>query len=209
MTAGSAERIHAALIARISEGRLQPGAALAETALAEEFGVSRTPVREALQRLARDGLAERGPRRAFALKTPDPAEMAGLFEAVGEIEGAIAALAARRMTEIERAALAGLLEEEREADPAAYSALNLRVHAAIRAGARSPVLARTLEALELQTLPWRAMNFARDAGRQARSRSEHRAIAAAIRAGDPDAARLAMQAHVAGAFLAATRPLSE
>ncbi|WP_172331122.1 GntR family transcriptional regulator [Mangrovicoccus sp. HB161399] len=209
MSEGSAAKIHAALIARIAGGSLPPGTPLAETALAEEFGVSRTPVREALQELARDGLAERGTRRAFAIRRPDPAEMAGVFEAVGEIEGAIAALAAHRMSAVERAALEVLLAAGAGLPPAEYSAHNLRFHAAIREGAKSPVLAETLARLELQTLPWRALNFSRDAGRTDLSRAEHRAIAAAILARDADAARAAMQAHVAGAFLALSRPLPE
>ncbi|WP_108262242.1 FCD domain-containing protein [Mangrovicoccus ximenensis] len=78
-------------------------------------------------------------------------------------------------------------------------------HAAIREGAKSPVLAETLARLELQTLPWRALNFSRDAGRSAQSRTEHAAIAAALLARDAEAARAAMQAHVAGAFLALSR----
>ncbi|MBE3639529.1 GntR family transcriptional regulator [Mangrovicoccus algicola] len=202
MSEGSAAKIHAALIARIAGGALPPGAALAETALASEFGVSRTPVREALQRLAQDGLAERGARRAFVIRRPDPAAMAGLFEAVGEIEGAIAALAAHRMSEVERAGLEALLARGETLPGEDYPAHNLAFHDALRRGAGSPVLAEVLAGLELQTLPWRALNFSRDAGRSAQSRAEHRAIADAILARDAEAARRAMQAHVAGAFLA-------
>lgn len=63
-----ADEIHSALVSGIVDGRYQPGDVLNEIPIAEEFGVSRTPVREALQRLSTGGLVERGPRRAVIVR---------------------------------------------------------------------------------------------------------------------------------------------
>ena len=91
-------------------GQLAAGEPLIEQALAEKFGVSRTPVREALHRLAQAGLAERGTRRAYFVREMTPEDLAELFEATGEIESALAALAAKRMSEIERRQLMAIVE---------------------------------------------------------------------------------------------------
>lgn len=129
----AAEKLLESLVSEIVSGALPPAAPLSELALAGRFGVSRTPVREALLELERAGLAERGARRAFFVRAPGAGELAELFEAAGEVESALAALAAHRMTEIERQALVSVASEP--ADSAAdYSDLNRRFHDAIKTG---------------------------------------------------------------------------
>ncbi|MEH6774298.1 MAG: GntR family transcriptional regulator, partial [Cereibacter changlensis] len=98
----TADQIYETLLKRIVDGNLRPGDSLGEQATAEEFGLSRTPIREALQRLSNAGLAERGSRRAFVVRRMDQSELQDLFEALGELEALVARLAALRMTEIER-----------------------------------------------------------------------------------------------------------
>lgn len=197
---GWADQIHSALIEQIVEGKLGPGDVLNEQPLAEAFGVSRTPVREALQRLSAAGLAERGARRAFVVRRMDPAALQALFEAVGEIEGLVSRLAALRMTEVERQTLAAIVTEG-EADGVDYAEANARFHAAIHQGAHNPVLAATLADISLRTLPWRGAQFRARVARIQSSRTEHRAILSAILAQDGEEALRLMRAHVAASFL--------
>ena len=74
----TAESIFDTLVGRIVAGGMLPGEPLAEQALAEQFGVSRTPVREALHRLEQASLAERGARRAFVVRRMKAADLADL-----------------------------------------------------------------------------------------------------------------------------------
>ncbi|WP_368484894.1 GntR family transcriptional regulator, partial [Salipiger sp. HF18] len=111
MTIRTAENIYETLVDGIVAGRMAPGEPLVEQALAEQFGVSRTPVREALHRLEQANLAERGARRAFVVRRMAPEDLAELFEAAGEVESALAALSAHRMTEIERRTLVAIVDE--------------------------------------------------------------------------------------------------
>jgi DNA-binding GntR family transcriptional regulator len=98
---------------RIIKGDIEPGAPLSELALAEEFGVSRTPVREALKQLQTEGLVEIRPRVGTFVTTPSRREITELFEMKELLEGAAARLLARRG----RVAEIDLLERNlREAD---------------------------------------------------------------------------------------------
>ena len=209
MSTRTAETIYTTLVDDIIAGRMAPGAPLVETTLAEQFGVSRTPVREALQRLEQANLAERGARRAVVVRRMAPEDLAELFEAAGEIESALAALAAQRMSEIERRRLVAVLDEgEGCDDPVVYAEVNARFHDIIKTGARNAMLAATLEDMNLRTLSWRAANFHEDSGRLAASKAEHRAIAEAILAHDAETTRRQMRSHVAAAFMALSDTLS-
>ena len=205
MSSGSrtGDRIHDALVEEIVSSTLQSGAPLSESALAERFGASRTPVREALSRLHQAQLIERGPRRAFVVRSLQPSDLAELFEAVGEVEAALAALAALRMSEVQRQALLAVLEEGVGAGgaPEAYGVANTRFHSLIRDGAQNGVLAATLDELALRTFPWRAAQFKARRARLETSRAEHRAIVDAIIDRNPDEARERMRRHIATTFL--------
>lgn len=196
----TADQVHTAIVERIAAGELRPGDALGELGLAAEFGVSRTPVREALHRLEAAGLAERGARRAFMVRKMDLATLQELFEAVGEMEAVLAGLAARRMTEVERQSLSALvaLGEGSDAD---YGALNQRFHMALHAGAHNRALAAAAQDLDMRTAPWRGAQFRARVNRIESSRAEHRAILEAVLAQDAEAARERMRAHVAASFL--------
>ncbi|MBM1816748.1 GntR family transcriptional regulator [Sulfitobacter pseudonitzschiae] len=202
MTIRAADCIFESLIETIMGGQLAPGEPLIEQALAEKFGVSRTPVREALHRLAQAGLAERGTRRAYFVREMTPEDLAELFEATGEIESALAALAAKRMSEIERRQLMAIVESGDACDdPAIYSEINRQFHEAIKVGARNTTLAATLDELSMRTFAWRTANFREDSRRLASSRSEHRQIAEAILNLDVDLTRRLVCSHVASSYL--------
>ncbi|MFD2237654.1 GntR family transcriptional regulator [Aureimonas populi] len=203
--------MHDALLERIFEGRISPGDGLSEVALAEEFSVSRTPIREALHRLSLEGLVERGARRVFVVRRMAPEALAELFEAVGEVEALVARKAALRMSEMERQALRAIVAEGRalSLDPQGYAAMNTRFHAALQAGARNAILADLLFDLSLRTLPWRRAQFTRREKRLRSSQSEHEAILDAILKQDGEAAFQRMRAHVAASFLVISGMIDE
>ncbi|WP_442772367.1 GntR family transcriptional regulator [Paenirhodobacter enshiensis] len=194
-----ADDVYSALLSGILEGRYHPGDLLNEIPIAEEYGVSRTPVREALQRLVSTGLAERGPRRALLVRKIPTQTLHALFEAMGEIEGLVARFAALRMSELERQALAAAVQAGDDPD-ADFEEVNRRFHRIIRDGAHNPVMAEMIEELELRTMPWRHIQFNRRADRIATSQVEHRALAAAIHAEDANEAQRLMRAHTAATF---------
>ena len=191
----SADQVHAALSQQIVSGGLRPGDPLAETALAARFGLSRTPVREALQRLAAEGLVERGPRRAFVVRRMSDDALRHLFEALAELEALCASLAALRMTPTDHALLAGILDRD-DLPGSDYAEANIRFHARLRQGAGNAVLVELLEDLDRRSLPWRNAQFSARQARIATSRAEHRAILAAITARDADRAADRMRAHM-------------
>ena len=98
----AAQRIEEELLDDIAIGLLKPGARLDETRLAERFGVSRTPVREALNRLAAHDVLEPGDRRGMRVARYSLEDLAHMFEAMHEIETLCARLAAQRLTLLAR-----------------------------------------------------------------------------------------------------------
>jgi DNA-binding GntR family transcriptional regulator len=183
----------------IVEGKFEPGARLDEARLAERFGVSRTPVREALQQLAAEGLVTIRPRRGAVVAAPGVGELVALFEAMAELESACAGLAARRMD----SAGHGLLRELQAAcvlclkamDPDAYYARNVSLHEAIYDGAGNPVLASTTRRMRNRLAAYRRLQL-RSPKRLQASNAEHAEVVEAIIAGDEEKARRLMHAHV-------------
>lgn len=206
----AADEVYATVVDWIVEGRLKPGDALNEMALAETFRLSRTPVREALQRLTLQGLADRGARRAFRVRRLDPAALSDLFEAMGEIEALCARLSAQRMTPMERARLAALVEEGQAAaergDVAAYTGINRQFHTALFEGAHNATLSEMALSLRTRTAPYRDAQF-RQTERLASSQTEHRRVVEAVAAEDPDAAFAAMRTHMTATSLNIARML--
>lgn len=185
--------------ARIVDGAFGPGVRLDEQTLAETFAVSRTPVREALARLAAHGLVERRPHRGVVVACPSIERLEHLFELMCELEGVCARLAALRMTAEERASLrdahlcAGALARAGDVD--GYADANRRFHLAIYAGAHNPALVETTRDVRIRLAPFRRAQFDVP-GRLALSWAEHDAVVAALLAGEADAAGAAMRAHI-------------
>lgn len=206
----AADRLYAAIVDRIIDGQLKPGDPLNEVALAERFGVSRTPVREAVQRLAMAGLAERGPRRSFRVRRLPAAELGDLLEALCEIEAVCARLSAARMNEVQRHELEACVREGARAanggDGEAYAVLNARFHQLLFDGARNEPLKEVAAQLRVRAAPYREAQF-RQTDRIASSQAEHERILAAVLAKDPEGARAAMMRHVASSSLNISRML--
>jgi len=101
-----AEELRLQLADEIVRGVLEPGVALDETELSRRFGVSRTPVREAIRLLAASGLIEARPHRGAVVARPDQERLLGMFEALKELEVLCSGLATERMTGARRRARA-------------------------------------------------------------------------------------------------------
>jgi DNA-binding GntR family transcriptional regulator len=147
--ATGAERAYLDLRDRIVTLRLPPGTVLREDELMAELGIGRTPLREAVKRLALEGFVAVQPRRGTFVTAVDAAEIVHITEVRAELEGYAAALAARRMDGAARLAAAALLEEvERlghEDDHEALMRLDRRIHAFTWEAAGNPYLVDTLE----------------------------------------------------------------
>jgi DNA-binding GntR family transcriptional regulator len=194
-----AEELRLQLADDIVRGALEPGAALDETELAQRFGVSRTPVREAIRQLAASGLVETRAHRGAVVAQPDARQVAGMFEVMAELEALCAGYSAERMTAAERQALAELHEKLRMlshiGDPESFHELNETFHNAIYAGSHNPHLVEITLATRRRVQPYRRAQF-RNAGRLAKSWAEHDQVVTAISRGDRAGAANAMRAHI-------------
>ena len=194
-----AEELRAQLADDIVRGTLAPGQTLDEMDLARRFGVSRTPVREAIRQLAASGLVETRPHRGAVVARPSHERILGMFEAMAELEALCAGLAAERMNAAERRALEAVHEELRAliqaGDPQRYHEVNEQFHAAIYAGAHNGYLADMTLATRTRVQPFRRAQF-RLIGRLAKSHVEHDRVVLAILRGDKAGAASAMRAHI-------------
>ncbi|OZI34239.1 hypothetical protein CAL29_11900 [Bordetella genomosp. 10] len=181
----------------IFEGQLAPGQRLDEASIAARFGVSRTPVREAIQRLVATGMVEVRRRKGTIVTHLSMPRLIGMIETMAEMDTMAARLAARRATPQEREGLREILEKATAAveDQQAYTRMNREFHWALYAATHN----QYLEELALRT--WKVLqpyrNFRLDQpGRRKESLAEHTAIYEAIRAADGELAGKAMATHV-------------
>lgn len=194
-----AEKLASAIADGILDGTLKPGERLDEAGLAQQHGVSRTPVREALRQLTTSGLIDMRPRKGAVVSTATPAQIESLFVAMAEMEATCARLCALSMTPVERRRLQARQEQMLEladaGDPDAYSDANIAFHSAIYTGAHNAPLADYAMSLRRRVGPFRRVQF-RMQGRLKRSNEEHGAVVRAILAGDAVGAHAAMLHHV-------------
>ena len=155
-----ADRLADAIADCVLSGEFAPGLRLDEGMLAERYGVSRTPVREALRQLASTGLIEVKPRRGAMVAKATSAELEKLFGAMAEIEATCSRLAAMGMTPIERRRLQNLHDAmgaiAQRDDRDAYAAANVSFHTQIYLGAHNEVLADIATGLRRRVAPFRA-----------------------------------------------------
>ena len=183
----------------ILTGALAPGDRLEEVALAQRFGVSRTPIREALFQLAAAGLVENRPRRGAVVAEIGPRQLNEMFEVMAELEAMCARLATRRATAEDLTAIRSAQEACRAAlgsgDGDAYYYENEVFHERIRAAARNRFLMDQADALQRRLRPYRRLQL-RALNRIEASFREHEAIVAAIAGADAPRAADVMRAHV-------------
>ena len=193
------EELRLQLADEIVRGVYAPGAPLDETRIASRFSVSRTPVREAIRLLAASGLVEVRPHRAAVVARPDASQLAGMFEAMAELEALCAGYAAERMSISERRALEDIHENLRvliqSGDPQRYHEVNEAFHNAIYDGAHNAYLAEMTLSTRARVQPFRRAQF-RNLGRLAKSHIEHDRVVEGILRGERAVAAAAMGAHI-------------
>ncbi|MCY0093750.1 GntR family transcriptional regulator [Hoeflea ulvae] len=184
----------------IVTGEFADGERLDEVKLAEQFGVSRTPLREAFQALAASGLLTLEARRGAFIRHPDFVELVEMFEVMAEIEAMCGFRAARRVTDEQMIAI-GLTIDACEAaiahaDFDEYYRENEKFHHLIYEASGNRFLAREAARLHKRLKPYRRLQL-RANGRMPQSMREHRAVFSALKNSDSKAAAATLRLHVA------------
>lgn len=184
---------------RIVAGTYPPGMKLDEVALATEFGVSRTPIRETLIQLSASGMIELRPHRGAVVMTMDATRLSEMFEVMAELEGLCGRLAARRISDEGRAELLSLHRACSKvsglADTDEYFHLNEQFHQCIYRASGSVFLADQATMLQRRLRPYRRLQL-RTKNRTQASFSEHQGIVDAILGGDEQHAGEFLRNHV-------------
>lgn len=193
--------VEAALEQAVLDERLPEGSPLVEADLAVALGVSRSPVRDALKRLAHKGLIEVRPRKGVTVATFSAAQVSDFFDLREALEGLAARLAAERMSAEEIARLRlhlDSVEDEWSSGRHGYPALDEDFHARILQGARSHQLAGAMRAIQSRVRLLRRRSGAMQQ-RAGQALAEHRAILASIESRDAPAAEAGMRQHIRNA----------
>ncbi len=185
----------------IDTGIYRPGDRLVESELAERFGVSRTPIREALQRLETQSLLERD-GRSLIVASLDHNQMSELYVVRRELEGLAARLAARHATAEEVAVLREMVRSDDRlvSDPAALARANRRFHKQIHLASHNRYLVQQLDLVH-RTMALMATTSLAAKGRGEIAQGEHEGIVSAIEARDEQAAEAALRDHISVAFM--------
>ena len=191
---------YALVLEAIDQGEFLPGDRLVESELAERFGVSRTPIREALQRLetqsvlARDG-------RSLVVSSLDHDQLGELYVVRAELEGLAARLAAQHAAPEEIRVLWEMIRKDRDlADrPEALSRANRRFHRQIHLASHNRYLIQQLEMVHRSMALLATTSLAAE-GRGPKALEEHEAIVRAIEGRDGEAADAAIRLHISRAY---------
>ncbi len=189
------------ILEAIDTGTYKPGSRLVESELAERFGVSRTPIREALQRLETQSLLTRD-GRSLIVASLDHSQLSELYVVRGSLEGLAARLAARHATPEELAVLRDMLDADRKLidDPEAMSRANRRFHKQIHLASHNRFLVQQLDLVHRSMALLASTSIAVE-GRPTDTLEEHEGIVAAIEAGDGAAADAALRDHISKAYV--------
>jgi DNA-binding GntR family transcriptional regulator len=185
----------------IDVGTYRPGDRLVESELAERFNVSRTPIREALQRLETQSLLARE-GRSLIVASLDHNQTAELYVVRGELEGLAARLAARHATAEEVRVLREMVEADNALidQPAALSRSNRRFHKQLHLASHNRYLVQQLD-LVYRSMALMATTSLAAEGRGEIAQAEHDKIVSMIEARDEDGADAALRAHISVAFV--------
>ena len=194
----AAERVYQAVLTEIQTESLQPGAALREDLLAKQYGLSRTPVREALRRLVQDGLCEKH-GAGLRVSRPTLAQVHEIYPIVSVLEGLASRLCAERLDPdslVELQRLHTTMEDLcRFEDHAAYVEANQRFHDIILSASGNSNLVSTIQRLRLKTSALRRYQLGIGT-RMHQSCSEHALLLKAFHSRDGPGAESAMRQHV-------------
>jgi DNA-binding GntR family transcriptional regulator len=184
----------------IDSGTYRPGDRLVESELADRFGVSRTPIREALQRLETQSMLTRT-GRSLIVASLDHNQMAELYVVRAELEGLAARLAAQHASPEEVRVLKKMVEQDHALvdDPTRLARANRRFHKQIHLASHNRYLIDQLDLVHRSMALLATTSLAAD-GRGQAALDEHRAIVDAIEAHDGEAASGALKRHLSYAF---------
>ena len=188
------------ILEAIDRGDFAPGQRLVETDIADRLGVSRTPVREALQRLEAHGVVTRE-GRSLRVATLDHSELGELYEVRRVVEGLAARLAARHAAPEEIEVLRNMVEADRALldDPTALALSNRRFHRQLHRASHNRYLIQMLESARRSMVLLSSTTLI-SPGRGRESLAEHDRIVAAIEARDEATAQVAAEAHISNAY---------
>ena len=189
------------ILEAIDAGVYQPGDRLVESELAERLGVSRPPVREALQRLETQSMLTRD-GRSLIVASLDHNQLSELYVVRSELEGLAARLAARHASDEEIRVLRAMVSEDMKllgGDPRALSRANKRFHRQIHLASHNRFLVQQLDVLHRSMALMATTSLAAE-GRDEAALAEHAALVGAIETHDGDAAYAALKTHISKAF---------
>ena len=189
------------ILEAIDVGVYKPGDRLVESDLADRFGVSRTPIREALQRLETQSLLTRD-GRSLIVSSLDHSQMAELYIVRAELEGLAANLAAKHATSEEIKVLQDMVDSDRKiiSDPPSLARSNRRFHKQIHLASHNRFLIKQLDLVHRSMALMATTSLAAD-GRGAVAVEEHQAIVTAIANGDSIEASEKLRNHISVAFI--------
>ncbi len=189
------------ILEAIDMGIYKPGDRLVESDLAEQFGMSRTPIREALQRLETQSLLTRD-GRSLIVASLDHNQLAELYVVRAQLEALAANLAARHATDEEVRVLRDMVEDDRKLmdDPQAMARANRRFHKQIHLASHNRFLVQQLDLVH-RSMALMATTSLAAAGRPEDAIKEHDSIVSAIEARDSETAGEALKAHISKAFV--------
>jgi DNA-binding GntR family transcriptional regulator len=191
--------VHRELEQAILKGTLKPGDRLDEQEIAQRYGVSRTPVREAFRLLGANDLVDMRSRQGVIVRKIGVNTLLEMFQVLAELEGLCARLASRRMSPEQMARMqeihARLTEAASGADAAEFDAINTEFHNIIHESARNQYLAEQVRSLRNRVAPF-LRRVTTKPHRFETTLKEHGDIIAAISAHDVERAHAAMRLHV-------------
>ena len=193
------EEVAELLRERIFRQELKPGSWIDELKLAEEYGISRTPLREALKVLAAEGLVTMKVRRGAYVTEVSRQDLSDVYHLLSLLESDAAGVVASKATDAELAEIKAMHYEMLAAftrrDLPAYYRLNSAIHAAINAAAKNPVLSATYRQVNarLQALRFRSNQ---DGEKWSAAVKEHEAMVQALDQRDPAAMRAVLLSHL-------------
>ncbi|WP_159586690.1 GntR family transcriptional regulator [Chelativorans xinjiangense] len=197
------DRVYEQIREAIRRGKFIPGSRLRERDVASQFNVSRTPVREALRRLERDGILTSAPQKGLKIAELDHQMISELYYMRELLESTAAALAAKNASSAEKELMRLIVNEEAQflESPADLSRLNYALHQTIQGAARNRYLVTSLNTLRDALMLIQTSNL-QNTQRAEAAHQEHLRIVEAIEAGNADDAKEAAKAHISAAYAA-------
>lgn len=205
----STKDAYSLVLEAIDQGIYMPGDRLVESELADRFGVSRTPVREALQRLETQAVLERD-GRSMVVCSLDHDQLGELYVVRAELEGLAARLAAQHAAPEEIRVLRDMVEKDFKilGKPQKLAKANRRFHRQLHLASHNRYLVQQLEMVHRSMALLATTTFATE-GRDSVALEEHSAIVDAIEARDGNAAEIALKTHISMAYETRLKSVSE